>query len=232
MKRRILSILMAICLVITLISVCSVYVSAVEESNNALFLSSTAITEEEYFEIIVTSNIEDGIAAMAFTPDFDFSAFELTEVECLISEGSFLYNEDPLNPKFLWYNTSNVTFEQGTELFILKFYSKTGAREDTYPISLRFNCNDICDENGSYIPLRVEAGEATIFRFLVADVDNNFSIDSADVVKLARYLVYMETEINTYGADVNKDGYVDTRDLIKLSRYLIGKENIDGIVYR
>ena len=96
---------------------------------------------------------------------------------------------------------------------------------------MEFNENDICNENGSRIPLTVEAGEVTIFRYLIADVDNDLSVSSADVVKLARYLVYLETEINTYGADVNKDGEIDGRDLVKLSRYMVGLEAIDGIIY-
>ena len=73
--------------------------------------------------------------------------------------------------------------------------------------------------------------EVTIFRYLVADVDNDLSVSSADVVMLARYLVYMETEINTNGADVNKDGEIDSRDLVKLARYMVGLEAIDGIIY-
>jgi len=44
-------------------------------------------------------------------------------------------------------------------------------------------------------------------------------------------LVYLETEINTYGADVNKDSNVDGRDLIKLARHMAGAEMIEGAGY-
>lgn len=81
------------------------------------------------------------------------------------------------------------------------------------------------------MPLRVEAGAITVFQYLVADVNNDLLIDSADVVMLARYLVGLETEINTRGADVNEDGAIDGRDLVKLARYMVGLEMIDGIIY-
>ncbi len=232
MKKRILSMLMAICLVTTLVSVCAVSASA-EEGTNFMFMNPTKAKAGETIEVPIYASITgDGIACIAFTPEYDHTALELMEIQCGLNGGSFLYNFDPANPKCIWYNTQNsggISTEQ--PMFTLVFTAKENAREGTYPITLYINENDVCDEKGNYVPLQVEAGEVTIFRYLLADVNNDMLIDSADVVKLARYLVYMETEINTYGADVNKDGEIDGRDLIKLSRYMVGLEAIDGVVY-
>ena len=44
-------------------------------------------------------------------------------------------------------------------------------------------------------------------------------------------MVWVDTEITTYGADVNEDGVINGRDLLKLARYMVGMEMIDGIIY-
>lgn len=229
MKKRILSLFMAVCLMTTLVSVCSISASA-EEATNYVYIRGGKAKPGETVEVTVETVINDGVACLTFSPAYDHTALELVSVTNNMSVGSFLYNEDTTNPKFIWYNTQNSDFS-GCAAFTLVFSVKSSAREGTYAVDLEFNENDICDENGSRIPLTVEAGEVTIFRYLIADVDNDLSISSADVVKLARYLVYLETEINTYGADVNKDGEIDGRDLVKLSRYMVGLEAIDGIIY-
>lgn len=229
MKKRILSMLMAICLITTLVSVCGVSASAAE-CTDYMFLNSTKAKIGETVEITVCPSTQNGLACLTFVPDYDHSAFELMGIECSEQSGNFIYNENPTNPKFIWYNVNDCAFTQGMPLFTMTFKVKDSAREGTYSINLLHNENDICNENGSRIPLQVEAGEITIFRYLIADVNNDLSIDGADVVKLARYLVYMETEINTYGADVNKDGEIDGRDLVKLARYMVGSEQIEGII--
>jgi len=229
MMKRILSVFMTICLMATFVSVCSVYASA--ESTNHFYTNNARAKAGDTIEVAFCASTTDDFACLTFTPDFDYTALELLNVECSISGGSFLYNGNPTNPKFIWYNTENITLNQGVPIFTLKFKVKDGARTGTYPVTLLFNENDICNENGSRIPLQVEAGELTIFRYLLGDVNSDLSVDSADVVMLARYLVYMETEISTYGADVNQDANVDGRDLIKLARHMVGAEIIEGIGY-
>lgn len=228
MKKRILSLLMAVCLITTMVSICSVSASAT--STNRIYTQNVKAKAGETVEVVFYASTTDQFACLTFTPDYEHTALELVDIECGISAGSFLYNGNPTNPKFLWYNTENVELPQGMPLFTLTFTVKDSAREGTYPVTLLFSENDICNENGSRIPLTVEAGEFTIFRYLIADVNNDMSIDSADVVMLSRYLVYLETEINTYGADVNQDTSIDGRDLIKLARYMVGLEQIDGIL--
>jgi len=233
MKKRILSLLMAVCLMTTLVSVCSISASAAEDGLNHVYVRGNKAKPGEMLEVPISADFSDGVACLTFTPTYDHSALELVAVENELGIGSFLYNEDPANPKFIWYNTENCDFSGsgGVPLFTLVFQVKSSAREGTYPVTMEYNENDICNENGSRIPLTVEAGEIVIFRYLLADVDNDLFVGSSDVVKLARYLVYLETEINTYGADVNKDGEIDGRDLVKLSRYMVGLEAIDGIIY-
>ncbi len=229
MKKRLLSLLMAVCLMTTLVSVFSVSASA-EGATNYIYVREGKAKPGETFEVNVEAVFNDGIACLTFAPIYDHTVLELVSVENHISSGSFLYNEDTTNPKFIWYDVQNQTFG-GALVFTLVFQVKNSAREGTYPIELSYNENDICDERGNTVSFQMESGEVTIFRYLIADVDNDLSVSSADVVKLARYLVYLETEINTYGADVNKDNESDGRDLVKLARYMVGMEAIDGIIY-
>lgn len=229
MKKRILSLLMAVCLMTTLVSVCSVSASAAE-SENYIYIRGAKAKPGEMVEVNIEAVFSKGVACLTFSPTYDHTALELVSVIDNTGVGNFLYNENSTNPKFIWYDIENRDFS-GTAIFTLVFAVKSSAREGTYPIELSYNSLDICNENGEAVPLEMVSGEVTIFRYLIADVDNDLSVSSADVVKLARYLVYMETEINTYGADVNKDGEIDGRDLVKLARYMVGLEAIDGIIY-
>lgn len=230
MKKKIISLFMALCMLTTIMTVCSVNAFA-EEYTNSFFSQTVRARAGETVQVTFSASTQDSFACLIFTPEYDYTALELTGVECSIAGGSFLYNNNSTNPKFIWYNTENITLQQGVPIFTLSFTVKDGAREGKYPVTLNFNENDICNENGSRLPLQVEAGEIAIFRYLLADVNNDMSVDSADVVMLARYLVYLETEINTYGADVNQDTNIDGRDLIKLARYMVNLEQIDGIIY-
>ena len=114
---------------------------------------------------------------------------------------------------------------------MLSFKIKETATEGNYPITLNFEENDICDENGEKVSLKVEGKTVYIFRYYKGDTDNDLCVSGSDIVYLARYLVDLETEIEETNADVNGDGSVDGRDLVKLARYIAGVEFVPELNY-
>lgn len=229
MKNKIVSLLTVFCMVASVMTLFSVSALA-EEPTNIFFTQNVKAQAGDTVVFEFCASTTDQFACLTFTPEFDYTVLQLQSVNCSITNGNFLYNENPLNPKFIWYNTQNVELPLGEPIFTLAFKVKDNAREGKYSVTLAFDENDICNEDGSRIPLQVEAGELTIFRYLLGDVNNDKSVNSSDVVMLSRYLVNLETEINTYGADVNKDTNIDGRDLIKLARHMVNLEQIDGII--
>lgn len=230
MKRRIFSMIMAVCLIISLASVGAVTAYA-DEYENVFYINHERARIGTTVNVPVSASNADEFACLTFKVDYDLSALELMDVTCNIPSGNFLYNGDPSNPQFIWYNTENTSFELISPIFVMTFKVRDDAQEGTYPVTLLFDEGNMCNENGSRLPLRVEAGALTVFRYITGDVNGDFLVDSADVVMLARYIVGMETEVNTYGADVNKDGSIDGRDLVKLARHMVGMEMIEDIFY-
>lgn len=230
MKRRIFSMILALCLIISLASVGAVTAYA-DEYDNILHIRPRKVRIGSTVDVPVQFFNKDAFACMVLQIDYDQTALELVDVICSIADGTFLYNGDPSNPQFIWYNAEDVKVMDGSEIFYMTFKAKDDAQEGTYPITMTYSEGNVINENGAQLPLHVEAGAITVFRYLIADVNNDLLIDSADVVMLARYLVGLETEINTYGADVNEDGVINGRDLVKLARYMVGMEMIDGIIY-
>lgn len=229
--KKILSIVLTVCMIFSVCGVISA--SAATDNPTYIYVSSEKgrVGSTVDVTIRVASAGYEGLACMVFSPNFDKTVMTLENVTSNLQYGTFLYNEDSENPKFIWYNTENYYPDEATAAFTMTFTIKEEAEDGYYPITLDYNANDICTETGDLVVLQVEAGQMYIFHYLKGDTDNDLSVSGADVVYLARYLVNMETEISEIGADVNEDGSVDGRDLIKLSRHIVGIEIIPDIIY-
>lgn len=231
MKKKFLSIIMAICLLTTLISVFSVSASAAEPSYVYVDFAKCRAGSTVDIPVRISTNWNGNIACLIFSPEYDHSIMTLKSITCNIEGGTFLYNENEETPKFVWYDVQNHSFESNSEAsyIVMTFEVNADAPDGTYTIALNYNPNDICNENGETVALQVEAGQLTTFHYLLGDVNDDLSVNGADLVLLARYLVNLETEISTFGADVNSDGMVDGRDLVKLARHMACIEFIPGV---
>ena len=229
MRKKLLSAILSLCMILSIVGGFSVTASATD-SNNHIYIDSNRCRVGGTISIPVRMETNDGIACLVFAPEYDHTAMTLTDVTCNIGNGTFLFNEDADNPKFIWYNTDNQYFttNEGDSYFIMTFDSANEVTDGTYTVDLAYSQNDICNENGGLVSIDVVAGGVTIFHFIIGDVNDDLSIDGADVVKLARYLVGMETEVGQ-GADVNRDGSVDGRDIVKLARYMVELDIIEDM---
>ncbi len=234
MKKKILLVILSVCMILSAFGAISV--SAAEETETDTTYDGELAVEGrsgkigESVEITVRASSSFDAACLVFTVDYDTSIFTLQDVVCSVDEGTFVYNENPANPKFIWYNTGNHHFDD-TTIFMLSFKIKDSATEGNYPITLNFEENDICDENGEKVSLKVEGKTVYIFRYYKGDTDNDLCVSGSDIVYLARYLVDLETEIEETNADVNGDGSVDGRDLVKLARHIAGVEFVPELNY-
>ena len=225
MKKKILSLFMAVCLLTT--CMLSMGISASASTIPTLVVMERECKVGDIVELEVYANEPQSYACLVFSPSFDHSIFEIVGVNCLIESGTFLYNEDTENPKFIWYNTENYTTSISEVLFTISLRVLEDAPIGEHDVEVDYEAKNICDENGELVEVEVRQGSVTVFLSIRGDADGDLLITGSDVVMLARYLVDLETEINE-GADVNGDGSIDGRDLVKLSRYLIDLEEIDN----
>lgn len=226
MKKKILSLIMAVCLVTT--CMLSMGISASAANFNYIMTSSEECKMGDTVDVVVYSGSVTEYACLVLSPEFNHDVMELVDVVSNIENGTFLYNEDPDNPKFIWYDIQNNQFDRDEVLFTMTFKVKERISIDTYPISLKYEEGNICDENGNIVEVEVSDGFIQTFCYIRGDVDGDLSITGADVVMLARYLVDLETEVGE-GAYVNLDESIDGRDLIKLARYLVELDIIEDM---
>lgn len=226
MKKKILSLIMALCLVST--CMLSMGISASAASRSYIMISNEECKMGETVDVTVYSGIASEYACLVLSPEYNHDVMELVDVVSNIENGTFLYNEDPTNPKFIWYDIQNNQFSTDEVIFTMTFKVKQNITLDRYSISLNYEEGNICDENGEIVEVEVSDGSIQTFRILRGDVDGDLSITGADVVMLARYLVDLETEVGE-GAYVNLDGSIDGRDLIKLARYLVELDIIEDM---
>jgi hypothetical protein len=175
-------------------------------------------------QVPVTISDNGGVACIACQPTFDSTNLTLTGVESSIDSGSFYYNSE--NNKFIWYDTTDYTGEG--EAFVLTFETSATTTEDDYNIGLNYSANDICNSNGDTVSLDITPGVITVFSFVLGDANGDLDVTAADVVYLARYIIGLETTIDSNAADVNNDGAVDGRDVVFLARVMVGLETLEG----
>lgn len=116
MKRRIFSMIMAVFLIISLVSVGAVTAYA-DEIYNSLTLYPTKCRVGRTVDVPVYAYTQDPFACMVLQPDYDKTTLELVDVVCDIAGVNFLFNGDPDNPQFIWYNTENVRLKEGSRYF-------------------------------------------------------------------------------------------------------------------
>ncbi len=225
MKRRLISIVLSLTLVICGITTLSVSVSA--SSENYVHPIWTRCRAGETVDIGIGMDIWDGVSCMVFSPEYDHSVMTLKNITCNIDYGTFMWNEDTENPKFLWYNHEDYSFSYGNNQpsFTMTFEISADAADGMYNINLNYDQNNICNDQCELVSLNVSEGSVEIFRFIKGDVNDDLSIDAADLVLLSRYILGLEAEVQE-GADVNQDGMIDGRDVVKLARHMVGYEMI------
>lgn len=222
MKKKILSLIMAVCIVSTCMLTMGVSASAANplDPNPRLAVSVAHVKEGESVDVTVTADNDFDLACLVLTPQFSHQYVYMTDMERNIEDGTFLFNDNTAHPKFIWYSATNHSFKQGDVLFTIHFSTTPRMGEQSIPITLTFDTNNICDENGELMELEVVDGAVQTFLFIIGDTDGNLSVTGADVVMLSRYLIGLEKEI-TQGADVNKDGSIDGRDLVNCQDILL-----------
>lgn len=187
-----------------------------------LTIGSASVKAGQNIEIPISISNNNGVACIAGEISYNADALTLTGVVSELQTGSFYYNEE--NHKFIWYDTADYTGEG--DIITLSFTAADIT--DDYTVTLAHNTSDICNSAGNTISLNVIPGTVTIYSFVLGDANGDNAVTAADVVYLARYIIGLETTIDSNAADVNEDGNIDGRDVVKLARYMVGLETLEG----
>ena len=90
-----------------------------------------------------------------------------------------------------------------------------------------YECEITTDPSGKTIAtVEIDGETYTDDRCIPGDVNGDGKVGSADLLRLRKYLVNSETEIDKLASDANGDGKVGSADLLRLRKYLVDPENV------
>ena len=174
----------------------------------------------------VTMDIQNnpGIIGAILTLEFD-SALKLVDVQTGSAWTSLSFTRpsaltSPCN--LVWDGVLDADHSNGT-LVVLTFELPANVSTNTvYSIRATYSSDNVIDANLESLELEIEDGSITVVN-PVGDINDDGSVDVADVVTLRRYLAGgYNVEIDETAADMNNDGSITIADVVLLRRLLVG----------
>ena len=200
--------------------------SAPEEAK--LTISGNPVTVTPGSTITVPVMISGGESFAGFT--FTISASEGLTLKS-IEKGALLEDADGMFTKNIAQKTVNWTCSENLigdgELMLLTFDVSETANEGDLTISIHLKDNkptNMVNADEKPVSTRFEDILVTVSLVIYGDTNGDGEVDTADAVRLVRYLVDLVelTEPQKLAADVNHDNDLTSADSIRLVRYLVG----------
>lgn len=226
MKRRILSVFLAILMVFSLLPVAS-----------ATGTQSASLTVEKVYanpgkDITVKINIEDnpGILGATLTLSWE-DGLELVDVE----NGAALSALTMTPPSryisgcnFVWFGSETGEIIDDTVLILTFHVPETATGGENYGIYVTYESGDVLDGDYNAVEFLIENGSVQVITYLPGDVTGEGKINALDLVRLSQFISDgcktdpdgYNVSINESAADVNDDGKINALDLVFISRYI------------
>lgn len=162
-----------------------------------------------------------GVTGFMLQIDYDSSKLELLRATSGTSFSGMEINAS--NPvRVLWTSSSQKNVTGTGTVLELTFRVKNGVSGQA---QIKVTPGDAENASGN-VSMNTVSGTVTVATStggsLRGDVNGDGTISLRDVTSLRKYLVDLETDINTANADVNGDGTISLRDVTALQKYLIG----------
>lgn len=123
-----------------------------------------------------------------------------------------------------WYSTEAVKMDG--QILSIKLKVNDHAPSGMYTIKLSYSPENTLGLNQT--PTDIVCSSKLGGSRILGDVNQDGEVTAADAVKIARYIVQLESlsDDDLLYADVTRDGTVNVIDVIKIARYLIGAEKL------
>nr|WP_305119683.1 leucine-rich repeat protein [Ruminococcus sp. zg-924] len=162
-----------------------------------------------------------GINGWAVSVGYDSNALELKSCE----QGDFgeittsnIITKNPYHVQ--WFDLTNV--KTNGNLFTLTFVIKSNAKEGTYPITVTYDKEEICNDKEENVHFDVMNGAVKVAAHTPGDINEDGKVNLRDVIRLNQFVAGWNVKVNEGAKDVNGDGKVNLRDVIRLNQYVAG----------
>lgn len=244
MKKKLLSLLLALTMVLSIIPLpvaAEAEVMATAGPTANLTVNSTWAKSGSTVDVNVSIAENPGImgAILKVTWDKTMTLVKDTSGEVfsnMIYTPPSRYN--PAGTNFVWFGNEVGEVKDGTVLTLTFQISETAQNNQILPIEITYTPGDIFDGNDRDVELNITNGYVHVIDYIPGDVTNDGKVNTRDLVRLSQYISDgCTTDPEGYNAqvvegacDLNGDGRINARDLIRLSQYISdgNQTNPDG----
>jgi len=230
MKKRIVSLLLAVVLIVSMLPGTIVSASTTE--------STAMLTVEEPWanpggtvdvNLIISENPgvlgatlvvswDESLTLVADTSGEAFSHMTYTSPSRYTASGT----------NFVWFGNEVGEAMDGIVLTLTFEVPDTAENNEILPVWVAYTPGDVVDGNDNDVTFSITDGYVRVITYKPGDVNGDTRVNSRDLVRLSQYISDgNKTDPEGYNAevvadacDVNGDGRVNARDLIRLSQYV------------
>lgn len=235
MKRRFLSILLSLIMIVTCLPLSIVHAFSDGEQPDAK-TTPTISVENAYAKagttVDVNINISNnsGIAGARITIAYD-AGLTLTDAV----SGAVFETLDYTRPgnysspcNFNWDSENAVATDDGTILTLTFAVADNASVDDNLTIDVSYVYGDIYDVDLNSILVNMESGYIDVIDYIYGDVNDDGTVNGKDVTLIRRHNAGgYDVTINEAAADVNCDGTINGKDVTIIRRYIAGGYGIE-----
>lgn len=187
-------------------------------------VSNVLCKSGETIKVDVSIENNPAITSLKIKVNYPSNVLTLTSVEYKDLFSSRATGTNRLESPFTisWFSSGSVDETANGVLATLTFTVAQNAEEDTYPITITYDPDDVFDSNFDNKEFTVVNGEIIVSNSIPGDVNGDRKINMKDIVLLQQYLNGWNVTIDMLAANVNDDTKVNMKDIVLLQQYLNG----------
>ena len=178
-------------------------------------VSSAAARPGETVTLTVAVENNPGLASFEVEVVYDAATLTWTGV----TQGELPGNWDTaVGEAITWIDADN--YGEDGAVFTLDFQVPDSTADGDYTVSLRYDPDNVFDENAENVTFAVVPGSVTVSSRTPGDINGDDKVNNKDVLWLMRFLKGREVTVVPGSTDINGDGKNNNKDVLWLMRYI------------
>ncbi len=195
-------------------------VSVVDQNSPVFEIVSGTASKGSTVDVAISIKNNTGIVSVKLGIDYDTDVFEILSAKGADFD-SVEFGPTNADPFIInWIDTVNPNNITEGDIAIITLKVKVGAPIGDNAITIRYNPEDVYDENFNNVAFAVAGGVISVRDYTPGDANCDGSVNNKDYGLLMQYLNGWDVSIMPAATDVNGDGLINNKDLGLLMQYL------------
>lgn len=231
--RRFISLLLALTLCLTHISMLVPTVYAVDTTNAAISVEESYARAGGTVSLDISIKNNPGILGMTLKVTYDESKATLVSVDGgeALNYATFTKPNDLTSGCQLPWDAediSDVEISDGVIATLTFKVAETAQENEIIDVCVSYDNGAIIDNDMNALSISIQNGYIKVISYTPGDANDDGTVNTTDVVYLRRYVAGgYGISINEAAADVNDDGLINTTDAVYIRRYVAGGYGVE-----